>query len=163
MKAVETIVADRQEAISLPVGYESLAARIAQAAIDSHGEDGAYEVSIAIVSDSEIHSLNRDYRGVDRPTDVLSFATRDGEDDFTIGEDEEYDETEILGDVIISIETATRQADEYGHSLERELGFLTVHGILHLLGFDHEAEQDGRMMREAEEAILAPLGLPRVE
>lgn len=109
------------------------------------------EVSIAFVDDAYIHQLNRDYRGVDRPTDVLSFPM-----------DEEPDEGEaLLGDIAVSLETALRQAGEYGHSADREIGFLIVHGTLHLLGFDHEDEGDGKVMRELEEATLARLSLPR--
>ena len=100
------------------------------------------------------------HRGVDRPTDVLSFP---------LGENGNYDinhETGafLLGDIVISIETAYRQAEVYGHSLEREVGFLTVHSMLHLLGYDHEqGKLQERIMREKEEAILASLGISRDE
>ena len=97
--------------------------------------------------------LNRTYRGVDKTTDVLSFSQREGQNG------DSWDN--LLGDVIISVEQARRQAIEYGHSLAREVGFLTVHGVLHLLGWDHEnPEDEGRMMAKTEE-ILHSLGLTR--
>jgi probable rRNA maturation factor len=115
------------------------------------------EVSLVLVNDEYIHELNRDYRGIDRPTDVLSFALNEGE------EPEVFDgpEESLLGDIIISLETAARQALEYNHSLERELAFLTVHGMLHLLGYDHEDENERKKMREQEENILLRMGISR--
>ncbi|MDY6053519.1 MAG: rRNA maturation RNase YbeY, partial [Anaerovibrio sp.] len=89
------------------------------------------EVSITLTNDEYIHKLNLEYRGLDRPTDVLSFAFVDSQEPEVAG----GMETEILGDIIISVERAYAQAQEYGHSLERELSFLTVHGMLHLLGY----------------------------
>ena len=98
------------------------------------------EVSIALVDDDYIQKLNKKYRGLDAPTDVLSFAMREtvpeGNDSF------EYFEEELLGDVVISLERARVQAVEYGHSFERETGFLVVHGMLHLLGYDHEVDEE---------------------
>jgi len=117
------------------------------------------EVSILLVDDAAIRELNSLYRGIDAPTDVLSFAmnedTAEGEG-FTVMEDDN-----ILGDVVISLETASRQAEEYGHSLEREVGFLAVHGVLHLLGYDHAGDRDTARMRAREEEVLAGLDLPR--
>ena len=116
------------------------------------------EVSVVLANDEYIHALNREYRGIDRPTDVLSFALNEGEEPEVIGGPEEV----LLGDIIISIETATRQATEYGHSLERELAYLTVHGILHLLGYDHMIEEDKQKMRREEEHVLSLLEIKRV-
>jgi probable rRNA maturation factor len=118
-------------------------------------------VSIVITTDDEIRVLNSEYRNIDSVTDILSFAMRDGDnDDFNYGDDE-FNGPELLGDIVISVETAVRQANEYGHSLTRELGFLTVHGILHLLGFDHIEEDDRRDMRNAEEGVLSKFGISR--
>jgi probable rRNA maturation factor len=103
------------------------------------------EVSVTIVNDEEIHRLNREYRGIDAPTDVLSFELGG----------------ELLGDIVISIETAVRQAKEYGHSLEREIAFLTIHGMLHLLGYNHELKTDERIMFAKQDEILQKLGLLR--
>jgi len=116
------------------------------------------EVSLVLASDEYIHALNREYRGIDRSTDVLSFALNEGAEPEVIDGPEEV----LLGDIIISIDTATRQAAEYGHSLERELAYLTVHGILHLLGYDHMAEEEKREMRREEEHVLSLLGIDRV-
>jgi probable rRNA maturation factor len=114
------------------------------------------EVDITIVDDEEIHQLNRDYRGVDRPTDVLSFALdEDDEDEPELLEGQLH----LLGDIIISAETATRQAEEFGHGLEREIVYLAVHGLLHLLGYDHMVEEDKVIMRAKEEEALSAINL----
>ena len=114
-----------------------------------HDLDDMTEVDITIVDDEEIHQLNRDYRNVDRPTDVLSFALdEDDEDEPELLEGQLH----LLGDIIISAETATRQAEEFGHGLEREIVYLAVHGLLHLLGYDHEnGGLEAVKMREKEE------------
>ena len=114
------------------------------------------EVDITIVDDEEIHQLNRDYRNVDRPTDVLSFALdEDDEDEPELMEGQPH----LLGDIIISAETATRQAEEFGHGLEREIVYLAVHGLLHLLGYDHMVEEDKVIMRAKEEEALSAINL----
>ena len=111
------------------------------------------DVSVVITDDEEIQSLNREFRGKDLPTDVLSFPLDD--------EDGSLDE-EALGDIVISLERAKAQADEFGHSLERELAFLTVHSMLHLLGYDHETgKEDETEMFSKQEEILSLLGLER--
>jgi len=125
------------------------------------------EVVVTFVDDEGIHGLNRDYRGIDRPTDVLSFAMQeDGEDEpdivFEVEHEDEPDPMSgMLGDIIISVETALRQSEEYGHSLEREIGFLFVHGFLHLLGYDHQDEQAEAAMTAKQEAVLQQAGLSR--
>jgi probable rRNA maturation factor len=116
------------------------------------------EVSVSFVTDEEIHALNREYRGVDRPTDVLSFALTEG-DAFP----DPVDELPMLGDIVISVPTALRQAQEYGHSKEREVGFLLVHGFLHLLGYDHDSEAAEREMFGLQEEVLNAVGLTRGE
>ena len=116
------------------------------------------EVSLVLSSDEYIHTLNREYRGIDSSTDVLSFALNEGEEPVVMNGPEEV----LLGDIVISMETATRQAMEYGHSLERELAYLAVHGILHLLGYDHMADEEKRNMRLEEEHVLSLLGINRV-
>ena len=122
----------------------------------SGGADEA-EVSLMLVDDERIHELNREYRGVDRPTDVLSFALQE--------ETEEEPDTEfeddMLGDIVISVPRAREQAIDYGHSFEREIVYLAVHGTLHLLGYDHEDDEDKQEMRAKEEEVMAVLGLER--
>ena len=121
-----------------------------------HDLDDMTEVDITIVDDEEIHQLNRDYRNVDRPTDVLSFALdEDDEDEPELLEGQLH----LLGDIIISAETATRQAEEFGHGLEREIVYLAVHGLLHLLGYDHMVEEDKVIMRAKEEEALSAINL----
>lgn len=121
-------------------------------------EDGS-EVSITFVTNEKIHEINRDYRDKDQPTDVISFALEEmGE-----GEVEIVGEgiPRILGDIIISTDRTKEQADDFGHSFERELGFLAVHGFLHLLGFDHMTEDDEKIMFGKQDEILSSFGLGR--
>ncbi len=114
------------------------------------------ELSVLICDAPVIHELNRTYRQVDAPTDVLSFALNEGdEEDFA-------EEEAALGDIVINIDRAAEQAEEYGHSREREIAYLSVHGFLHILGFDHYEEEEKKEMRAAEEAILSACGLTRI-
>lgn len=139
---------------------EPLAAMLSQAIKEavrlSDGPEEA-EVSLMMVDNQRIHALNLEYRGVDRPTDVLSFALQEETDD----EPDLAFEDDMLGDIVISAERAREQAEEYGHSFEREIVYLAVHGTLHLLGYDHEEEQDKQEMRSKEEEVMALLGLER--
>ncbi len=121
-------------------------------------EEGS-EVSITFVTNEAIHEINREYRDKDQPTDVISFALEEmGEGEVQIiGEGI----PRILGDIIISTDRTREQAEEYGHSFERELGFLAVHGFLHLLGYDHMTEQDEKEMFGKQDEILSSFGLSR--
>lgn len=111
--------------------------------------DKDYEISIILVDAKEIHQINKDYRNIDRPTDVISFALKDSDDDFFI------DEVDLeLGDIFINIEAVVNQAREYGHSECREISFLCTHGILHLLGYDHMSEEDEKVMFGLQDVIL---------
>lgn len=121
------------------------------------------EVSVLLTDNEGIHELNRDYRGVDRPTDVLSFPANElspGEFDAALCEEDPETGRVFLGDMAISLEKCEAQAEEFGHSFERELMYLTVHSTLHLLGYDHvdEAEMK-RQMRGREDAIMSRLGI----
>lgn len=126
--------------------------------LDFEHFDGPAEISVTFVDNNRIHELNKEYRDKDSATDVLSFP---------LGENGEYDIDEdngckLLGDIVISMERAMEQAELYGHSLQREVAYLTVHSMLHLLGYDHEAGGlEAVRMREKEEAVLIQLGLPR--
>ena len=113
------------------------------------------ELSVVLCDNAHIHKLNKEYRSIDRPTDVLSFALNEGDDEF--GEEESH----LLGDLIISLERTAEQAEEYGHPFERELAYLTVHGCLHILGYDHMTDEDKMEMRTEEEFILGKLGYVR--
>ncbi|NLY79223.1 MAG: rRNA maturation RNase YbeY [Lysinibacillus sp.] len=120
---------------------------------------GDAEVSITFVTNEEIHRINREYRQKDEPTDVISFALEEmGEGEVAIvGQDL----PRVLGDIIISIDRTREQAEEFGHSFERELGFLAVHGLLHLLGYDHMTEEEEKVMFSKQEEILSSFGLGR--
>lgn len=113
------------------------------------------EISVLICDAPVIHELNKTYRGVDAPTDVLSFALNEGEDDVPEEEGE-------LGDIVINLDRAEEQAKEFGHSKERETAYLAVHGFLHILGYDHYEPEEKKAMRAAEEAILSACGLERI-
>lgn len=110
--------------------------------------------NIILVNNEEIHQINKQYRGVDRPTDVISFALED---------DDTFIETEVrvLGDIYISVDKAIEQAESFGHSFKRELSFLTIHGLLHLLGYDHMTEEDEKKMFGLQELILNEYGITR--
>lgn len=116
------------------------------------------EVSVTFVDNDTIRELNREYRGIDRPTDVLSFPLWEPNEEWIIDEEEEF---VPLGDIVISIPKAKEQAEEYGHSLKREIGFLAVHGFLHLLGYDHETVDEEKEMFKRQEEILDHIGLRR--
>ena len=124
--------------------------RVARAALEGEGVPAA-ELGILITSDAIIHDLNRRYADEDKATDVLSFSLREGEEFVS------PDERERLGEVIISLDTAKRQAEEAGRPLEAEVAHLLVHGILHLLGYDHAEAEEERDMQARERAILAAL------
>ncbi len=127
----------------------------------------AVEVSVTFVDNDRIREINREYRDKDTITDVLSFPMLEFDenhciiDDYNIG-DYNYDADELmLGDIVLSLQKAKEQAETYGHSFEREVGFLTAHSMLHLLGYDHMNESETKVMREKEEFTLEKLGLTR--
>ena len=117
-------------------------------------EDTELEFSVIIVDNKRIHEINKEYRGIDRPTDVISFALEDSED-------VEIENYRILGDIYISIDKVREQAKTYGHSFTRELCFLTVHGFLHLLGYDHMRPEEEKIMFARQEEILNGFGITR--
>ncbi len=154
--------------LEAPFPYEDLLKQCISKALDAEGVTAACEINVLITDDEGIHQINLEQREVDRPTDVLSFPMFE----FTPGafpEDVEDDldpETGLLplGDMVISYERCLAQAEEFGHSPERELGYLSVHSVLHLLGYDHMDGEDGpmkRQMRAREEEIMASLHLQR--
>ena len=158
MPKVKVYVRNNQKDVKVPTGIRLLIRKCCQAVLKSEDFDKDAEVSVSFVSNDDIKSLNKMYRDKDRVTDVLSFPLSD---------DGRYDinnETGmcLLGDVVISLQTAMSQAEMYGHSLEREIGFLTVHSMLHLLGYDHETSPlDETIMMEKQEEILESLGISR--
>ena len=152
---IRVIITNAQKKVRVPTGLRMLIRRSCIAVLRNENFEGAAEISVTFVDNAEIRKLNAQYRDKDAETDVLSFP---------MGSDGEYDTNldtgaKILGDVVLSIEKAVEQADLYGHGLEREVGYLTVHSVLHLLGYDHMEPQDKMIMREKEESILHQLGL----
>lgn len=155
---IKVIITNDQNAVKIPTGIRMLIRRCCNAVLVNEEFKGSAEISVTIVDDEAIHILNREHRNIDRSTDVLSFP---------LGVDGVYDlnndtGAQMLGDIVISIEHAVKQANLYGHSLDREIAFLTVHSMLHLLGYDHEpGGLELVKMREKEEAVLTQLGLVR--
>ncbi len=128
--------------------------------LKAHGREQA-EVGLTLVDYEYIQQLNRDYRGIDAPTDVLSFALEEGEEPAEQFFDQETRPPELLGDVVICVPRAQEQAKDYGHTFERELHYLAAHGLLHLLGYDHQNETERKVMRAKEEEFLAKGGWGR--
>ena len=148
----------RQEPETLAVSEEDKAAvrRAIETVGRFYGTENV-EVSVTLTDDAHIHVLNRVYRGVDRPTDVLSFALAESEEPEVIG----ADTGEVLGDLVISLERVEAQAKEYGHTQLRELSFLAVHGMLHLLGYDHIEETERLEMEAEQRHVMEELGITR--
>lgn len=156
--SVKVVISNDQKAVKVPTGIRLLIRRCCHAVLQLENFDGAAEVSVRFVDNEQIRELNSQYRNIDRETDVLSFP---------LGEDGVYDvnydtNAKMLGDIVISMPKAVEQAELYNHPLQREIGFLTVHSMLHLLGYDHE---DGGIeavhMREKEETVLTQIGWKR--
>ncbi|MUT66677.1 rRNA maturation RNase YbeY [Paenibacillus sp. NEAU-GSW1] len=157
---------NEQQKMDIPEQWIGKLEELLKLAGEAEGMDSG-EVTLTFTDNEGIHQLNRDYRGIDRPTDVLSFAMLDdGTDELDIifeveSEDEADPISGMLGDIVISVEKALEQSEEYGHSLEREIGFLFVHGFLHLIGYDHEDEAGEAEMTAKQEAVLQKAGLTR--
>ena len=149
---------DSQEKIPLTYRLKMLVRDAIEASLDFEQYNNATELSVTFTDNEGIHKLNKKFRGVDRPTDVLSFPLFDFDGS---SEEPPVDEMRgMLGDIVISLEQAKLQADTYGHSFEREVAFLTVHSMLHLLGYDHETgEVDEADMRMRQREIMGILGL----
>jgi len=158
MDKIKVTIDNKQKAIKVPTGVRMLIRRCCHAVLELEQFDGSAEVDVSLVDNEQIHAINMEQRNIDAPTDVLSFP---------LGENGEYDQNPatgayMLGDIVISLERAQAQAEEYGHSLQREVGYLTVHSMLHLLGYDHvEGGLEAVRMREKEEAVMLSVGLPR--
>ena len=153
---LRVIIANNQKKIKVPTGMRMLIRRCCHAVLQLEEFREPAEISVTFTDNEGIRELNRQYRNIDSATDVLSFP---------MGENGEYDtnlETgaKILGDVVISLEKAKEQSEAFGHSLQREVGYLTAHSVLHLLGYDHVEKLEKVRMREKEELIMERLGLP---
>lgn len=154
--SVKVNITDQQKRIKMPTGTRLLIRKACNATLKNEGFETSAEVDVIFVNDEMIQKINREHRNIDASTDVLSFP---------LGENGVYDinpETgaKMLGDIVISVEHAIAQGNLYGHGLEREIAFLTVHSMLHLLGYDHvNGGLERTIMREKEENILDALGL----
>ena len=157
MKAKATVlIKNDQKKIKMTPDLRRLVKKAVLATLEFEDFGRRAEVSVTFTDNEKIHALNREYRNIDRPTDVLSFPLSDGEDYDTDGD------AVLLGDIVISLERAQTQAEEYGHSFEREVAFLTVHSMLHLLGYDHETSpEDERDMFARQDEILISAGITR--
>ncbi|MEN1969365.1 rRNA maturation RNase YbeY [Lentibacillus sp. N15] len=144
---------------SVPSDTIDLLQRLLDFAAEQEEVSNEAEISINFVNNDEIQELNRNYRQQNKPTDVISFAMQEtGEGELpVVGEDIPL----VLGDIVISIDRAKEQASDYNHSLEREIGFLSVHGFLHLLGYDHMEKEEEEEMFQKQEDILHAFGLER--
>ena len=142
---IKVIITNDQKEVKIPTGVRMLVRRCCNAVLTFEDFSEPAEISVTFVDDERIHEINKEHRNIDSSTDVLSFP---------LGEN----------DIVISVPTAVRQAKTYGHTLQREIGFLTVHSMLHLLGYDHvNGGIEAVHMREKEERVLTELGLKRNE
>jgi probable rRNA maturation factor len=159
MGKVKVIISNRQKAVAIPTGLRLLVRKVCTAALKEQGFEPDAEVNVTFVDDDQIQVYNKEFRNIDKSTDVLSFP---------LGDNGQYNDINpengmtMLGDIVISLEHAVKQAKEYDHTFEREVGYLTVHSMMHLLGYDHvngglEADE----MRYHEEVVMDMLQLKR--
>ena len=156
MEKIRVIITNNQKAVKVPTGVRMLIRRCCHAVLRMEKFEDSAEISVTFVDNEQIRELNAQYRNKDAATDVLSFP---------MGENGVYDinhdtGAKILGDIVLSVEMAMAQAKRYGHSLEREIGYLTAHSMLHLLGYDHEVPEEAEEMEAMERLVLAELGVP---
>lgn len=160
MEKIKVVIENKQKTVKIPTGIRLLIRRCCHAVLEMENFEGSAEVDISIVDNAQILDINRTQRRINDVTDVLSFP---------LGENGSYDVNpengaKMLGDIVLSIERCAEQAEQFGHSLQREVGYLTVHSMLHLLGYDHvNGGLEAVHMREREEAVMEMIGLPRGE
>ncbi len=158
MDKIKVAIENKQKTVKVPTGLRLLMRRCCHATLVMENFEGSAEVDISLVDNAQIKAINKEHRHIDLVTDVLSFP---------LGENGVYDvnpETgaKQLGDIVLSLEKAAEQAKQFEHSFQREVGYLTVHSMLHLLGYDHVGGgMEALRMREKEEAVMTMVGLPR--
>ena len=154
-----THLTDNRTDFELTEEMQKMLEKVCLESLEYEEFDTDCEISLSIVTNDEIHEINRQFRGIDSPTDVLSFPqlTFEGGEEADVNENGEI----VLGDIIISIDRAKEQAEEYGHSLKRELAFLAVHSMLHLMGYDHMEKDEEEDMFRRQKEILIKAGIPR--
>lgn len=162
------IYLENEGELDLGLDYLALAEEVTEAVLDYENCPYESQVEILLTDNEEIHKLNKEFREIDRPTDVLSFPMVDyekpGEFDFLEEEDQYFDPDTgelMLGNIVISKEKVVEQAGEYGHSVKREYAFLIAHSMLHLLGYDHMEEEERMTMEEKQREILSQIGIDR--
>ena len=161
---IQFIIENEQDKLDFTAELENIIQQAVSVTLDTvGGKDTDFEVSVLITDNEGIHEINKEFRNIDAPTDVLSFPVLEfDEDGVMIEETGDYDgDFLLLGDIVISLEKAKEQSEQFGHSLLREVGFLTVHSTLHLLGFDHMEEPYATVMRAREKEITEKMNLKR--
>lgn len=144
---MEVLFDNRQDKIKIQKSTEDLLEKVIETSLKMENMSLDYEISVSFVTNDEIRELNSQFRNIDKETDVLSFPF---EDEFETG-------IRILGDIVLSVEKAMDQAEDFGHTVERELAYLTAHSTLHLMGYDHMNDDDKSIMRQKEKAIMKAL------
>ena len=147
---MKVLIDNRQDKVSIDDDIYEVVEKVARECLKLEGKGLNFEVSVSFVDNEEIQKLNRDYRNVDSPTDVLSFPMDDEETDLYIP---------LLGDIVISAERALEQATEFGHSFLREVAYLAAHSMFHLMGYDHMNVEEKKIMRQKEKEVMKILGI----
>ena len=147
---MQILIDNRQDKVSIDDDIYDVIEKVAKECLKLEGKGLNFEVSVSFVDNEEIQKLNRDYRNVDSPTDVLSFPMDDEETDLYIP---------LLGDIVISAERALEQATEFGHSFLREVAYLAAHSMFHLMGYDHMNDEEKQTMRQKEKEVMKILGI----
>ena len=156
MHTPDILLMDQQDKVEVSDELLAKVREVVEASIEYEGIEATCEISLVFVDNAQIHDMNKNYRGKDKATDVLSFPQYDD-----LSNMENYPEELALGDIVISLERAIEQAEDFGHSLEREVCFLTAHSMFHLFGYDHDTDENTKEMRKREEAVLEKLGITR--
>ena len=159
----EIIIENEQDKIDFTPDHEELIRKVVDGALAEQGFEEDSFVSVTVVDNEAIREINAEHRNIDSATDVLSFPVLEFDEDGNVIADsgDVYEGKIILGDIVLSFPRAMEQSEDFGHSFEREVGFLVCHSVLHLLGHDHEDDDERAIMREREEKILESLGLTR--
>ena len=155
------LIENEQDKIELSDELKDIVEKVCDYSLEFEACDFEAEISITFTDDENIRTLNKEYRDIDNPTDVLSFPMYEFDEAGNILAESFEDDKLLLGDIVISLERALTQAESYGHSLIREVAFLTAHSMLHLLGYDHMTEDEEKVMFGKQEAILEHLGIGR--
>ncbi|NSW91799.1 MAG: rRNA maturation RNase YbeY [Firmicutes bacterium] len=163
---MEIIIRNIQDKLDVTKEIENIIINAVEICLKNENFQKPCEISILLVDDKKIKELNNELRSIDSPTDVLSFPIvemKDGKIKSQLGDIDMEKNLILLGDIVISVETACKQAEEYGHSFEREMAFLTTHGVFHLLGYDHQDDENEKVMLDKQKAVLEKMGLKTEE